>query len=118
MKKGYYLSTCSTCNRIIKEINLPDSFDLQDIKFEKITPDQLVEMHKLAKSYEALFNKRARNYKVLGLSNKILTETDYKSLILKDYTFLKRPVFIVDKEIFIGNTKAVVEALKQKLNTL
>ncbi|GAB4260298.1 MAG: arsenate reductase [Vicingaceae bacterium] len=118
MKKGYYLSSCSTCKRIIKELNLPDSFDLQDIKFEKITPNQLEEMYKLAKSYGALFNKRARNYKVLGLANKNLTEADYKSLILKDYTFLKRPVFIVDGEIFIGNTKAVVEALKYKLSTL
>jgi arsenate reductase len=35
---------------------------------------------------------------------------------LDEYTFLKRPVFIVDNEIFIGNSKSVVAALKLKLS--
>jgi arsenate reductase len=37
-------------------------------------------------------------------------------LILDEYTFLKRPVIIIDQEIFIGNSKKSVEALKEKLN--
>ena len=51
----------------------------------------------------------------MGLHEQTLTEKDYRRLILEEYTFLKRPVAIVGKQIFIGNTKAVVEALKNAL---
>jgi arsenate reductase len=72
-------------------------------------------MKELAGSFEALFSRRAIKYRSLGLHEQTLTEKDYRRLILEEYTFLKRPVAIVGKQIFIGNTKAVVEALKNAL---
>ncbi|WP_298766210.1 ArsC/Spx/MgsR family protein [uncultured Polaribacter sp.] len=114
MKKGYYLKTCDTCKRILKEINT-DGFELQEIKATPVTEAQLAEMYALSNSYEGLFNKRSRLYKSLGLKDKNLTESDYKKYILEEYTFLKRPVFIVENEIFIGNSKKVVAELKTKL---
>ncbi|MBL3658548.1 arsenate reductase family protein [Fulvivirga sediminis] len=116
MKKVYYLSTCDTCKRIIKELGIGEEFDYQDIKTEKITSEQLEGMQNLAGSYEALFSRVARKYKELGLKEKQLTEDDYKNYILEEYTFLKRPVFLIDQEIFIGNSKKNVEALKNKLS--
>jgi arsenate reductase len=116
MKKVYYLKTCSTCIRILKELNLPSDFILQDIKKEGITADQLEQMKDLAGSYEALFSKRATLYKKMDLKNQTLTEKDYKHYILEHYTFLSRPVFIIDDAIFIGNSKANVEAVKHVLN--
>ena len=110
MKKIYYLSTCSTCNRIIKELQLDDSFTFQDIKTEQITTPQLEEMAKMSGSYENLFSRRALKYKALGLKDKKITEIDYKKLILEEYTFLKRPVIIINNAIFVGNSKKVVEA--------
>ena len=110
MKKIYYLSTCSTCNRIIKELQLDSSFEFQDIKSNKITPDQLDEMVKMTGSYEGLFSRKAMKYKSMGLKEKSLSENDYKNLILEEYTFLKRPVIIIDDKIFVGNSKKVVEA--------
>jgi arsenate reductase len=94
MKKVYHLSTCNTCQKILKELELPDSFELQDIKEEEITADQLEEMKALAGSYEALFSRRARLYRERDLNKKELSEADYKDLILDHYTFLKRPVII------------------------
>ena len=85
---------------------------MQDIKFEKITPAQLEEMKKMAGSYEALFSRRAMKYKELGLKDKKLEEKDYRKYILEEYTFLKRPVVILNDKIFIGNEKKTVEALK------
>ncbi|ADV48526.1 arsenate reductase like protein [Cellulophaga algicola DSM 14237] len=110
MKKIYHLSTCDTCQRIIKELQPLEGFIFQDIKTEAITPEQLEEMHTLTQSYEALFSKRARLFRERGLNEKTLTETDYKNLILEQYTFLKRPVIIVDYKIFVGNSKKVVAA--------
>lgn len=115
MKKVYYLSTCDTCKRIMKEVGVDDSFEQQDIKNEKITSDQLEHLKSLAGSYEALFSRIARKYKELGLKDKNLSEEDYKSYILDEYTFLKRPVFIIEDKIFIGNSKKNVEALKSEL---
>ncbi len=114
MKKVYFLQTCDTCRRILKEVNT-DGFERQEIKANNITVAQLDEMYALSKSYEALFNKRAKLYKAMDLKNQELSEADYRQYLLDEYTFLKRPVFIVDKEIFIGNSKKVIESLKEKI---
>jgi len=114
MKKVYHLSTCSTCQRILKELK-GNKFQLQDIKTETITKQQIEEMYKHTSSYEALFSKRAMKYKSMGLKDENLQEEDFKNLILEEYTFLKRPVFIVADKIFIGNSKKTIEALKNTL---
>lgn len=116
MKKIYHLATCSTNKRILKEIAPLDGFEMQEIKSNPITESQIDEMFKLSKSYEALFSKRAMKYKELGLKDKNLTEDDIRGYILSDYTFLKRPVAIIEDEIFIGNSKKNVEALKHKIH--
>ena len=115
MKKVYHLATCSTCQRILKEVGTPTDLITQDIKTEKITEKQLEEMHGLAGSYEALFSRKAMKYRALGLNEMSLEEADYKKYILEEYTFLKRPVFIIDENIFIGNSKKVVEAVKEAI---
>jgi len=96
----------------MKSLSL-DGFDQQDIKTVAITPDQLSEMHALSGSYEALFSKTARKYRGLGLNEKELAADDFRKYILEEYTFLKRPVFIIDDEIFIGNSKKTVAALAE-----
>jgi arsenate reductase (glutaredoxin) len=114
MKKIYHLSTCTTSQAIIKETQIDKKeFVLQDIKFEKITPAQLDEMKKMAGSYESLFSRRALKYKALGLKDKKLEEKDYRNYILEEYTFLKRPVVIINDKIFAGSEKKTVEALKK-----
>ena len=112
MKKIYYLKTCNTCTRILKELNPSSDFVLQDIKEKEITVSQLEEMEKLAGTYEALFSKRAKLYKEMGLKDQALSERDFKNYILEHYTFLSRPVIIVDDNIFIGNSKKTIEAAK------
>ncbi len=117
MKKIYHLSSCNTCQRIIKELQPLDGFTLQDIKAEPITMAQLEEMRALTDSYESLFSRRAVLYRERGLGNKNLSEDDYKNLILEQYTFLKRPVLINGGEIFIGNSKKVVSAAKEAIHS-
>lgn len=116
MKKIYHLKTCNTCQRIIKDIQPTSDFVLQGIKEEEITVKQLEEMHALSGSYEALFSKRAKLYKEMDLKNQELTEKDYKQYILEHYTFLKRPVIIVDDQIFIGNSAKTVAAAKEAIS--
>lgn len=116
MKKIYHLKTCSTCVRIIKSLNLPDDFEFQDIKEQEITVKQLEAMQQLSGSYEALFSKRAKLYKEMGLKDQKLTEKDFKHYILEHYTFLSRPVIIFNDQIFIGNSPKTVEAAKKAIH--
>jgi arsenate reductase (glutaredoxin) len=117
MKKIYHSATCTTCQRILKELKPGKDVQLQDIKTEKITAGQIDEMKKLAGSYEALFSRVAIKYRSLGLNNMKLTEKDYRKYILDEYTFLRRPVVIVNDKIFIGNAPKVVAAAKAELSS-
>ena len=96
-------------------MEIGDDFILQNIKEEAITPTQLEEMKSMSGSYESLFSRRAMKYKALGLKEMTLTEEDYKKYILQEYTFLKRPVIIVDDKIFVGNSKKIVAAAKEAI---
>ena len=62
-------------------------------------------MRELSGSYEALFSKKAQLYKSMNLKSQSLSEDDFKKYILEHYTFLSRPVFLIDGQIYIGNTQ-------------
>ena len=116
MKKIYYLSSCDTCKRILKDIDAPLSYERQDIKKDPVSSEELEELRNRTTSYEALFNKRARLYKERRLKDKDLSEGDIKNLILEHYTFLKRPVIVSDESIFIGNSKKTVAEVKKGIH--
>lgn len=118
MRKIYHLKTCDTNRRIIKELDIPSSFEFQEIKSTPITDEQLQEMQNLSGSYESLFSKRSRQFKTMGLDKINLTEDHYKKYILEHYSFLKRPVLIIDNEIFIGNSKSNIENAKSAIENL
>ena len=117
MRKIHHLSTCDTCQRIIKELGLKDKdFEFQDIKVANISGKELDLAKEKVGSYEALFSKRAQKFRALGLNEVQLTEADYRKYILEEYTFLKRPLIWVGNELFVGNAKKTVEAAKAALN--
>ncbi len=118
-RRVYLLPNCSTCQRVVSETGLEEKgFQIQDIRSEKITAEQLDEMKRLSGSYESLFSRRAMKYQSMGLKDKFLAEQDYRSLILEEYTFLKRPVVVTDGRIFVGSDKANVQALKKTVEGL
>jgi arsenate reductase len=105
MNKIYFLPSCDTCRKIIKALPNADKLTYIDIRQNPLTEDVLEEMHQLSGSYEALFSKKAQLYKEKGLKNQNLTEVDYKKYLLEHYTFLSRPVFIIDGDIYVGNSQ-------------
>jgi len=112
MKKVFHLNTCDTCRKILAQFDLT-GWELREIKKEPITKEELAAMYKKTKSYETLFSKKSTQIKLRELDVKNLQEKDFKDLLLDHYTFLKRPVFLTDNEIFVGNDKNNVEALKE-----
>lgn len=115
MDKIYYLASCDTCRKIIKNLPKTAELEFQDIRQNPINEEQLEELYQLAGSYEALFSKKAQLYKSMDLKNKNLTEADYKKYLLEHYTFLSRPVFIIKDKVYIGNSQPNIHAVTQVL---
>ena len=109
MKKAFTLPTCKTCQRIFDELQ-PASYgcEVVDIKAEGISAEDLDAMKAHAGSYEALFSRRAMKFRSMGLADQALSEQDYRKLILEEYTFLKRPVFLTHEGVTAGSAKAEV----------
>lgn len=117
MNKIYYLASCDTCRKIIKSLPKDNNLVFHDIKQNPISVEEFDEMRRLSGSYQALFNKKAQLYKSLDLKNKSLNEDDFKKYLLEHYTFLSRPVFIIDNKIFIGNTQPnILQVMKALAN--
>lgn len=110
MKKVFYLKTCGTNKKIMTPLDLSD-WELREIKSQPVTEAELEEMYEKTKSYEALFSKKSTQIKERGIDVSSLKEQDFKKLILDHYSFLKRPVFITDKEVFAGSDKKNLENL-------
>ena len=98
----------------MSEFDLTD-FEQREIKSKAVSEEELQEMYDLSNSYEALFSKKSTQIKERNIEVKFLQEEDFKKLILEDYRFLKRPVFINNQEIFIGSDKKNIELLREKL---
>lgn len=111
MQKVFYLKTCGTCTKIMKQFDL-SGWILREIKSEPITEEELAKMYEKTQSYEALFSRRSTQIKAQNIDVKTLQEEDFKKFILEHYSFLKRPVFLTDKEIFVGNEKKNLENLE------
>ena len=116
MKKIYHLKSCSTNQRILKELNPGNDVTLQNIKEENIDEPTLDFLKEKVGSYEALFSKKAMKYRSMGLNEMDLSEADYKKYMLEEYTFLRRPFMINGSEVFIGNSKKVVEEAVKSFN--
>ncbi|WP_439184304.1 arsenate reductase family protein [Carboxylicivirga taeanensis] len=113
--KVYLLQSCSTCKRIFKQVAPHREFDVRDIKKEPLSKSEIDDLAEKAGGYEQIFNKQAQKYRQLVLKEKNLTEKDYRQFLEEEYTFLKRPVFIIDDKIFVGNSKATVDVLTNYL---
>jgi arsenate reductase len=118
MNTIYYLASCDTCRKIIKTLPKGNDLVFRDIKQNPITEVELEEMYQFSGSYEALFSKKAVLYKSMDLKNKALTEADYKQLILEHYTFLSRPVFVINGGVYIGNSQQNMLQVMKVLNNV
>ena len=116
MNKIYYLASCDTCRKIIKSLPKTATLTFIDIRQNPLTETDLEELYALSGSYEALFSRKAQLYKSLGLKEKNLTEVDYKNYLLEHYTFLSRPVFIINQKIYIGNSPKNIHEVIQVLS--
>lgn len=89
---------------------------MQNIKECSITPQQLDMLAELNGSYSSLFNRQARKYREMELYKQELSDAEIRKLILSEYTFLKRPIFVIGKKIFICKNKENISQLKHLID--
>ena len=116
MNTYIYLSTCNTCIRILKELNLPESTKLQDVKHEPISKAQLQALYQITQSYEQLINKRSRVLQALNKAGKTLDEMGYKQLLETEYSCLKRPILHWNNKFYLGNAKKTVADMQRAVH--
>ena len=116
MNTYIYLSTCNTCIRILKELNLPKSTKLQDVKHEPISKTQLQALYQITQSYEQLINKRSRVLQALNKAGKTLDEMGYKQLLETEYSCLKRPILHWNNKFYLGNAKKTVADMQEAVD--
>ena len=110
MNQFIYLSSCDTCKRIIKEVNLPKNINLRDIKKTPLKSNELKSLKNIAGTFRSLLNDRAQ--KLRNIDKKTLSEEKIFSLLNEHYTYLKRPILHFNGQLLIGNSKKNIEAIK------
>ena len=111
-----FLSSCSTCMRIIKALDIEGASYLQDVKQRMVSAEQLAYLYQNTKSYEALINKRGRVFAQLKREGTQFTEDVYKQLLETEYSCLKRPILILKSNIYLGNAKKTVAEMHHALH--
>ncbi len=115
MKKIYTLSSCDSCAKMLKAAKPTKDIEIIDIKTNGIDEKDLNFAAKQLGSYAALFSKRAVKYREMGYHEAELTEKQMKDLILKEYTFLLRPLSIIDGQVTIGKSNESLTNLTQNI---
>ena len=118
MNKLYYLSTCTTCKKIIKRWSLNNSIKLIDVKTNTISKTDLMELYNISNSFESLFNKRAQLLRIRKIKCNELSEEDFFNLILEHYSFLKRPILLYNNKVFIGNSESNIKSVEVELSKI
>ena len=113
----WYLSTCSTCSRILNYLDLNQTnTKLIDIKANPLTEIQLQAMKNAVGTYKALINGRSIQFRTLDKKVRDLSEAEAKNLLLEHYAFLKRPVVLIGHDYFVGNANRTVNEIKSRIS--
>ena len=110
MNQFIYLSTCDTCKRILKDVNLPKDITLRDIKKNPLKPNELKSFKNITGTFRSLLNNRAQ--KLRNIDTETLSEEKIFSLLSEHYTYLKRPILHFNGQLLIGSSKKNIEAIK------
>lgn len=112
----YWLPHCSTCKKA-KDFIKNKGFtvtEFHDLKANPLSREEVENLAKLVDGADKLFSKRAIKYRELGLNEKELSVQEMLDLMSSEYTFIKRPVLVVDEKAVAGFSEKVYNEFLQK----
>lgn len=102
----------SNCNTIKKTKAWLDqkniSYAFRDVKKEPFSPNELADLVMKA-GLETLLNRQGRKWKMLGLSDKELSDNDLFEVLLEHQTMIKRPVLRYGEAVLVGFDEEAIE---------
>jgi arsenate reductase len=94
----YWLPHCSTCQKakaFLEAQGLKVTLE-HDLKANPLDAATVAKLAQAVGGAEALFSKRSMKYRPLGLHEQTLSEAELLAWMVKEYTFIKRPVMLFD----------------------
>ena len=112
MKVDFYCwAKWNTCRRA-KEFLSQKDVEINDRDFFKnpFSRDEIEELLQ-GKLATEMFNFRSPSFRKLGVEQEKLSDNDIIELMLKEPRLVRRPVVRMDKKVFFGADKSVLESL-------
>jgi len=113
----YGLPDCTTCQKALRRLDyhqVPIA-KKRNIKEEPLVREEVERLAQMLGGAENLFSRRSVKYRELGLKDKEISEAEMLDLMASEYTFLKRPILVVDNKAIAGFfEKEYDEFLKRK----
>lgn len=100
----YGLPNCSTCQKALRRLDYHrvQPTKMRNIKEEPLTREEIERLAKMLGGAENLFSRRSIKYRELGLRDRTISEDEMLDLMASEYTFLKRPILVIDNKAVAG----------------
>lgn len=100
----YGLPNCTTCQKALRRLDYHrvENVKKRNIKEESLSRDEIENLAKMLGGAGNLFSRRSVKYRELGLKDKEIFEAEMLDLMAEEYTFLKRPILVVGKQVIAG----------------
>lgn len=106
MSKIYFygLPNCTTCQKALRRLDYhrAPNIEKRNIRDEPLSREEIEKLAKMLGGAENLFSRRSVKYRELGLRDKEISPAEMIDLMESEYTFLKRPVLVVDGKALAG----------------
>lgn len=100
----YRLPDCGTCQKAQRflERHGVEITQFRDIKEEPLSRREVEKLARMLGGAENLFSRRAVKYREMKLNERELSGAEMLDLMASEYTFLKRPILVIDDEAVAG----------------
>lgn len=100
----YWLPHCSTCKKA-KEFIESKGIKItrfHNLKEQLLSAEEIEKLADLLGGASEMFSKRAIKYRQLGLNERELSNQEMLDLMTQEYTFIKRPVLVINGKAISG----------------
>ncbi len=100
----YWSPNCTTCQKAKRRLerHRVSGTKFRDIKEEPLEREEVEKLVKMLGGASELFSRRAVKYREMKLNERDLSDAEMIDLMTTDYTFLKRPILVVNGQATAG----------------
>ena len=100
----YWSPDCTTCQKAKRRLDYHrlSITKLRDLREEPLSLEEVKNLAEKLGGVENLFSRRSVRFRELGLRDKELSENDMLDLMTTEYTFLKRPILVLNNKAIAG----------------